>query len=104
MKKLPVIMPTYEGFIEFVEMQPDGKKIDHTGGWTRCAIGDYMKDLGLTGMFNSMDFVHLVLSVVAPEVYDILNHPYEYNEDCEPVLVAPATYGELADMLVIEED
>lgn len=38
---------TIEGFIDFVNAQPDDKMINHGDkGWTTCAVGEYANSVG----------------------------------------------------------
>lgn len=79
--------PTYEGFVEFCKAQPAERKIDHSGGWSDCAVGDYFKEvLGK----DQVDY-GWARDNIPLEIYDRLSNK-------EPASQYP-TYGDLVPFL-----
>lgn len=37
---------SYIGLVEFINAQSADRTVDHTLGWSSCAVGDYMKSIG----------------------------------------------------------
>lgn len=40
---------TFPSFLAFINAQSADRKIDHRGGWSSCAVGDYMKSIEESG-------------------------------------------------------
>ena len=59
---------TYEGFIEFVQNQPDDRTINHDG-FIGCAVGDYVEHV--KGNRN-YDLVYDVVHKLPENVHDAL--------------------------------
>lgn len=59
---------TYQGFVDFVQSQPDDRRINHNG-FTGCAVGDYVEhEKG-----NRRNYlVYGVVDVLPENVHDIL--------------------------------
>lgn len=46
---------TYQGFKAFVMKQCPTRDIDHTGGWRRCAVGNYYAEEKIQSFYEDED-------------------------------------------------
>jgi len=93
----------YAGFIAFVKSQDKAKVIDSHMGWDQCAVGDYLRSLGLLEEGGSYGFfsetyeainkwTQSELEVNNPELYGMLVMPSEARSKA-------STYGGLQDFI-----
>lgn len=76
------LKPTLSGFIKFINAQPADRTIDHFGGWSHCAVGDYVKSLrwcpvGAGEIATRLFVEELKLMRVTP--FELL-HWYKYDD------------------------
>lgn len=86
------------GFVEFVKTRPADRKINHYGGWVKCAVGDYVARCHRRGRDTNRHryacdwFANNVLPYV---IMLALESPNNVNKH----IGTDHTYGELAEWL-----
>lgn len=63
------VTPMFDVFVKFCSEQPPAKRIDHTEGYTECAIGDFTRHIN-TGASPYMVLIEIKddLEIISPDL------------------------------------